>query len=299
MRVAVMGAGAVGCYYGAMLARAGHDVCMIGRPQHVAAMNTRGLILETARFTEALNVRATVEPSGVADAGLILFCVKSNETIEAGNDIAPHLAHHATILSLQNGVDNAERLQALLKRPVVVPVAVYVATDMPAAGHVRHHGRGELVIGPGPASIEIAAVFEKAGVPAKLSHKVVEALWTKLIINCAYNALSAIAQLPYGRMVEVKGVVETMRDIVGECLELATRLGVSLPDDIVETVFGIAASMPNQLSSTAQDLARGKITEIDHLNGYVARKGRELGVPAPANRTLVAAIKLLESRRLT
>jgi 2-dehydropantoate 2-reductase len=84
----------------------------------------------------------------------------------------------------------------------------------------------------------------------------------------------------------VGGVVETMRDIVGECLEVATRLGVSLPDDIVETVFGIAASMPNQLSSTAQDLARGKITEIDHLNGYVARKGRELGVPAPANEPL-------------
>ncbi|MBV9394200.1 MAG: 2-dehydropantoate 2-reductase [Methylobacteriaceae bacterium] len=295
MKIAVMGAGAVGCYYGAMLARAGHDVCMIGRPQHVAAMNTRGLVLETARFTEALNVRATVEPSGVAEAELVLFCVKSNDTMEAGNAIAPHLADHAIILSLQNGVDNAERLQALLKR-LVVPVAVYVATDMPAAGHVRHHGRGELVIGPGPASIEIAACFEKAGVPAELSHKVVEALWTKLIINCAYNALSAIAQLPYGRMVEVNGVVETMRDIVGECLEVATRLGVSLPHDVLETVFGIAASMPNQLSSTAQDLARGKITEIDHLNGYVARKGREVGVPAPANQTLLAAIKLLENR---
>lgn len=298
MKVAVMGAGAVGCYYGAMLARAGHDVCMIGRHQHVAAMNTRGLILETARCTEALNVRATAEPSGVTDAELILFCVKSNDTIEAGNDMAPHLAHHATILSLQNGVDNPERLQALLKRPVV-PVAVYVATGMPAAGHVRHHGRGELVIGPGPASSEIAALFEKAGVPAKLSHKLVEALWTKLIINCAYNALSAIAQLPYGRMVEVKGVVDTMRDVIGECLEVATRLGVSLPDDVVETVFGIAASMPNQLSSTAQDLARGKITEIEHLNGYIARKACELGVPAPANRTLLAAIKLLENKMLT
>jgi 2-dehydropantoate 2-reductase len=136
-------------------------------------------------------------------------------------------------------------------------------------------------------------------VPAKLSHKLVEALWTKLIINCAYNALSAIAQLPYGRMVEVKGVVDTMRDVIGECLEVATRLGVSLPDDVVETVFGIAASMPNQLSSTAQDLARGKITEIEHLNGYIARKACELGVPAPANRTLLAAIKLLENKMLT
>jgi 2-dehydropantoate 2-reductase len=298
MKVAVMGAGAVGCYYGAMLARAGHDVCLIGRPQHVAAMNTRGLILETARFTQALQVRATVEAAGVADADLILFCVKSNDTAAAGNDMAPHLTQRATILSLQNGVDNAERLQALLKRPVV-PAAVYVATDMPAPGHVRHHGRGELVVGVCPASAEIAAAFEKAGVPAQVSDEVVEALWAKLIVNCAYNALSAIGQLPYGRMIEVEGVVDIMRDAVGECLEVAARLGVSLPDDIIETVLGIAASMPNQFSSTAQDLARSKATEIDHLNGYVVRKAREIGIPTPANRTLLIAVKLLESRPAT
>jgi 2-dehydropantoate 2-reductase len=164
MKVAVMGAGAVGCYYGAMLARAGHDVCMIGRHQHVAAMNTRGLILETARCTEALNVRATAEPSGVTDAELILFCVKSNDTIEAGNDMAPHLAHHATILSLQNGVDNPERLQALLKRPVV-PVAVYVATDMPAAGHVRHHGRGEPSSDPARQAVRSPPFSKRRGCP--------------------------------------------------------------------------------------------------------------------------------------
>jgi 2-dehydropantoate 2-reductase len=239
-----------------------------------------------------------VEAAAAADADLILFCVKSNDTAAAGNEIAPHLARHVTILSLQNGVDNAERLQALLKRPVI-PAAVYVATDMPAAGHVRHHGRGELVIGPGPAVAEIAAAFEKAGVPAQVSDKVVEALWAKLIVNCAYNALSAIAQLPYGRMIGVGGVVDVMRDVVRECLEVATRLGVSLPDNIMETVFGIAASMPNQLSSTAQDISRGKITEIDHLNGYVARKARELGVLAPANRALLVAVKLLENRAVS
>ena len=295
MKVAVMGAGAVGCYYGAMLARAGHELSLIGRPQHVAAMNTRGLMLETAHFTEALQVRATVEATGVADADLILFCVKSNDTAAAGKDIAPHLREGATILSLQNGVDNAERLQALLRRPVV-PVAVYVASDMPAPGHVRHHGRGELIIGPCPASRDIRAAFEDAGVPAQVSDKVVEALWTKLVVNCAYNALSAIAQLPYGRMIKVEGVVDIMREAVDECVDVATRSGIAVPEDIIETVLGIAASMPNQYSSTAQDLARGKATEIDHLNGYVVRKAREIGVAARANRTLLVAVKLLEGR---
>ena len=295
MKVAVMGAGAVGCYYGAMLARAGHEVCLIGRPSHVEAVNARGLILETDRFTETLRVRASVAASEVAEADLILFCVKSNDTIAAGREMAPHVKDTAAILSLQNGVDNAERLQALLNKPVA-PVAVYVAADMPAPGHVRHHGRGELVIGPGAASAKIAATFADAGIPAEVSAKVIEALWAKLIVNCSYNALSAIAQLPYGRMIELEGVVDVMRNVVDECIAVATALGVSTPADIIDMVLGIAASMPNQFSSTAQDLARGKPTEIDHLNGYVVRKARELGVATPANQTLLITIKLLESR---
>jgi len=125
---------------------------------------------------------------------------------------------------------------------------------------------------------------------------VVEALWTKLVVNCAYNALSAIAQLPYGRMIKVEGVVDIMREAVDECVDVATRSGIAVPEDIIETVLGIAASMPNQYSSTAQDLARGKATEIDHLNGYVVRKAREIGVAARANRTLLVAVKLLEGR---
>jgi 2-dehydropantoate 2-reductase len=295
MKVAVMGAGAVGCYYGAMLARAGHEVCFIGRPRHVEAVNARGLILETGRFTETLRVRASVDATEVAEVDLILFCVKSNDTIAAGREMGPHIKDTAAILSLQNGVDNAERLQALLDKPVA-PVAVYVATDMPAPGHVRHHGRGELVIGTGGTSAKIAATFADAGVPAEVSARVVEALWAKLIVNCSYNALSAIAQLPYGRMIELDGVVHVMRNVVDECIAVATALGVSTPADILEAVRGIAASMPNQFSSTAQDLARGKPTEIDHLNGYVVRKARELGMATPANQTLLVAIKLLESR---
>jgi 2-dehydropantoate 2-reductase len=295
MKIAVMGAGAVGCYYGAMLARGGHEVCLIGRRQHVDAVNACGLILETSQFTEAVRVTASVNASGVADADIILFCVKSNDTAGARDEMAPYLKEGATILSLQNGVDNSERLQAVLKRPVV-PAAVYVAADMSAPGHVRHHGRGELIIGPSPASADIAAAFEEAAIPTRVSNAVTEALWTKLIVNCAYNALSAIGQRPYGRLIQMEGVIEVMRDVVGECLEVAARSGVSVPADIFETVMGIAASMPNQYSSTAQDLARGKKTEIDHLNGYVVRKAAEFGLSTPANRALLVVIKALESK---
>jgi 2-dehydropantoate 2-reductase len=295
MKIAVMGAGAVGCYYGAMVARAGHSVTIVGRPQHVAAVRARGLILETADFTEAVAVDATADPSGIAGADVVLLCVKSNDTVAAGRDMAPHLKSDASVVSLQNGVDNAERLQAVLEHPVI-PAAVYVATGMPAPGHVRHHGRGELVIGPGPSSEDMAQTFSRAGIPTEVSGNVIGALWAKLIVNCAYNALSAIAQLPYGRLMNVDGVPDVMRDVVAECLTVAERSNVTVPGDIPGIVLGLAASMPDQLSSTAQDLARGKRSEIDYLNGHVVRTAAKLGIAVPLNRSLLVMIKLMEAK---
>jgi 2-dehydropantoate 2-reductase len=296
MKIAVMGAGAVGCYYGAMLARAGHQVTLVARPVHVAAIAERGLVLETSAFTQALEVTATSEASGVSGAELVLFCVKSDDTAAAGREMAPHLAAGASILSLQNGVDNAARLQEVLGR-AVTPVAVYVASEMAGPGHVRHHGRGELVIGAAAGSAALAQMFGRAGVPAEISERVVAVLWTKLIVNCAYNALSAIPQLPYGRMMAVDGVAAAMETIVGECLAVARASGVEIDDDILVRVLGLAPAMPDQLSSTAQDLARGKRTEIDHLNGYVVRSGERLGIPTPANQLLTAIVKLMEARQ--
>lgn len=295
MRVAVMGAGAVGCYCGAMLARAGHHVTVVGRPRHVAAVQARGLLLETTSFNEAVRVDATADPSGVAGADIILVCVKSHDTTTAGRDMLPYLKDGASILSLQNGVDSAERLQAALEQPVV-PTSVYVAVDMPAPGHVRHHGRSELVIGPSLASTGIAEAFGQAGIPTTVSENVVGVLWEKLIVNCAYNALSALAQLPYGCMMDVDGVRDVMKDAVAECLAVAERSKVMIPSDILGAVLGLAASMPNQMSSTAQDIARGKRSEIDHLNGYIVRTAASLGIAAPVNRSLLVMVKLLEAK---
>lgn len=285
-----MGAGAVGCYYGAMLARAGHEVTLIGRPQHVEAVQRSGLRLQSAAFDEHVRMRATTDPSGVRGAGLVLFSVKSNDTESAGKALAPHLGRDAAILTLQNGVDNAERLAATLSREVI-PAVVYVAVEMAGPGHVRHHGRGELVIGGNGA---IRDAFAAAGVPIQISDNVAGALWAKLIVNCAYNALSAITQLPYGRLVQNAGVPAIMEDVVDECLALARAAQVKVPGDMHETVPRIAQTMPGQYSSTAQDLARGKKTEIEHLNGYVVRKGEALGVPTPVNRTLLALVQTLE-----
>jgi 2-dehydropantoate 2-reductase len=288
-----MGAGAVGCYYGAMLARAGHKVTLIGRPQHVEAVRRAGLRLQTNQFDEFIKLDSSTAADGARGADLVLFSVKSTDTEAAGEALAPHLEREAAILTLQNGVDNAERLAATLGREVI-PAVVYVAVEMAGAGHVRHHGRGELVIGRGKGSEAIAAAFGAAGVPVEISDNVAGALWAKLVVNCAYNALSAITQLPYGRLVQGAGVPDVMRDVVDECLAIARASGVQVRGDLHETVRGLAQTMPGQYSSTAQDLARHKKTEIDHLNGFVVRKGEALGVPTPVNRALLALVKLRE-----
>jgi 2-dehydropantoate 2-reductase len=290
-----MGAGAVGCYYGAMLGRAGCDVTLIGRAQHADAIGRSGLRLQTNSSDESVNVKASTTPNAVRGAQLVLFSVKSTDTEAAGKAMAPFLEREAAIVTLQNGVDNAERLAATLGREVI-PAVVYVAVEMAGAGHVRHHGRGELVIGRSGASEAVVAAFRAAGVPAEASDNVAGALWAKLIVNCAYNALSAITQLPYGRLVQGSGVPDIMRDVVDECLAVARAAGVQMPGDMHETVRRIAQTMPGQYSSTAQDLARRKKTEIDHLNGFVVRKGEALGLPTPANRVLLALVKLLETR---
>lgn len=296
MKVAVMGAGAIGCFYGALLARAGAPVTLVGRQQHVDAVWQRGLLLELSGTRHSVPVRATTCASGVADADLVLFCVKSGDTEQVGREMAPHLRPDATILSFQNGVDNAERLQAVLGRPVV-PAAIYVATDMAGPGHVRHHGRGDVVIGPCPRSEEILALFAAAGISACVSASAIGELWGKLVVNCAYNALSALTGMAYGRMIRLPGVEAVMRDVVGECLAVAKASGVELATDILDRVLGLAASMPEQTSSTAQDLRRRKPTEIDHLNGFVIRKGAELGVPTPANRVLHTLVKAAEKAK--
>jgi 2-dehydropantoate 2-reductase len=293
-RIAVMGAGAVGCYYGAMLARAGRTVSLIGRPQHVEAVQRSGLRLETGTSDERLAVQASTEAAAARGAQLVLFSVKSTDTESAGKALAPHIGRDTPIVTLQNGVDNAERLAATLGREVI-PAVVYTAVEMAGAGHVRHHGRGELVIGRAAASKAIAETFRAAGVPIEISDDVAGTLWAKLIVNCAYNALSAITRLPYGRMVQSAGVPLVMHDVVEECLAVAQAARVNLPGDMHEATRRIARTMPAQYSSTAQDLARGKRTEIDHLNGFVVRKGEALGVATPVNRTLLALVKAIES----
>ena len=310
--IVVVGSGAVGSFYGAMLARAGHRVSLIGRALHVQAIEKHGLQLHMAGRVEVVKIGATTELSAVRGADLVLFCVKSSDTDALARQIAPLLDANAIVLSLQNGVDNARVLALHINHhatQLVVPTAVYVATAMPEAGVVQHFGRGDLAIGPVHAQAQGAAnkkrlqtvvdLFATAQVPVRISPDVMRELWSKLLVNCAYNAISAVSQMPYGKMAALPAIVETQHAVVREVVAVALANGQKLLlADSLLAVERIAIDMPEQLSSTAQDIARGKPTEIDHLNGFIARRGAELGVATPVNQALFSLVKLLEVGRV-
>jgi 2-dehydropantoate 2-reductase len=295
MQVAVIGAGAVGCYYGGLLLRAGHDVTFIGRQPHVDAINAHGLLLDTQSFKGHLPARAATDTAGLAPPDLVLVCVKSADTEQAGRSLAGRLRPETRVLSLQNGVDNALRLGAITGH-AVIPAVVYVGSAMAGPGHVRHHGGGDVAIGASRASEALAQAFEAAGIHTTISDDIVVTLWSKLVINCAFNALSAVADISYGPLLAVEGARDVVTAAVQEAIAVARASGVSLPQDLIDHILKIPANMPNQKSSTAQDLARGKRSEIDFLNGYVVRKGTELGIATPTNQALQVMVKLAERR---
>lgn len=166
-------------------------------------------------------------PPVLAACEVLVFLVKSNDTESTGREVAPHIAPSAPVLSFQNGIDNAERLARILDRPAIL-VSVYVAAELLGPGHVRHNGRGDLMIDASASSDRIAAVFRDALIPASVSDDVRRSLWQKLTVNCVYNALSAIARTPYGQITAEDGVEDLMREVIHECDAVGTTEGLQL-----------------------------------------------------------------------
>ncbi|HKV61943.1 MAG TPA: 2-dehydropantoate 2-reductase [Candidatus Acidoferrum sp.] len=300
-KIAVVGAGAVGGYFGGMLARAGAPVVMVGRPAFVEAVQKNGIFLDTLQFQESVRVEASTELSAVRVAEIVLFCVKTTDNATTARVLVPLLAPGALILSMQNGVDNVEQIRAASAIDAL-PAVVYVAASVPQPGRVKHVGRGDLVAGPeNERTKRIAALFVRAGVPCRISENIQGELWTKLIWNCALNAVSALGRAKYGSIAASPDAWKVVETVVYEVLAVARAAGIHPPglEDPKVALAGalkIATQMAEALSSTGQDMNRGKRTEIDSLNGYVSRRGAELGVSTPVNLALYALVKLAEGR---
>jgi 2-dehydropantoate 2-reductase len=280
-----------------MLARAGIPVTLIGRAAHVDAIRRDGLFLERSDFQEYVPVEASTEVGAIRSSTIVLLCVKTTDTEVSAAAMRPHLAPQTLVVSFQNGVDNVERM----KRSAgieAIPAVVYVACAMSGPGRVKHNGRGDLVVGePAETGLRIRRLFENAGVQCQISQNIAGELWTKLVMNCAYNAISALTHSRYRFIVQAPEIREVMKELIKEVVAVATADGVTLPDagELTAAAFRLGDTMATATSSTEQDLSRGRPTEMESLNGYVVRRGKELGVPTPINAALYALVKLKEA----
>jgi 2-dehydropantoate 2-reductase len=299
-KLAVVGAGAVGGYFGGMLARAGVPVVMIGRPSFVEAVQRDGLRIDSFQFQKTVHPEASTELAAAIGADVVLFCVKTTDTATVSKKLAAILPPDALVVSMQNGVNNAEEIRAASGIDAL-PAIVYVAASVPAPGTVRHLGRGDIVVGPPNERTEkVARIFGEAKIPCRISENIEGELWTKLVWNCALNAVSALGRVTYGEILASPDAKKLVEAAVYETLNVARAKGIHPagledPQAAIAGSYKIAEQMSGTRSSTAQDLGRGKHTEIDSLNGYVARMGAQLGVATPVNHTLFTLIKLYES----
>ena len=298
-KIAVVGAGAVGGYFGGLLARAGAPVIFIGRQSFVDAVKQNGLFLDTVQFQERVKVEASADLAAARGAEIVLFCVKTTDTAETARQLARVVAPNAVIISMQNGADNAEQIESAsgLK---ALPAAVYVAASIPAPGTVKHVGRGDIVLGPQNEITErVAAVFTRANIPCRISENLAGELWTKLLWNCALNAMSALGKVTYGEILASADARQLLENTVYEVIAVAKAAGIKLagfedPKVALATAYKIAEQMAATRSSTAQDMMRGKKTELDSLNGFIVRSGKELNIPVPVNHALFTLVKLAE-----
>ena len=302
-KIYVLGAGAVGCYFGGMLARAHHDVTFIARPERATALNESGLQMDCKAFHETIAVKASSDLAILSDADLVLLSVKSLDTERTLAEIKSILPSKAVILSLQNGVANIDIATKIIVNPVYAAV-VYVAAGMIDQRTMKHHGRGELLIGdpsntvpPGDQGLlEICKLFEGAKVPCSIAPQIKRDMWLKFLVNCSFNAISGIGQIAYGEMVKSPGIVKLIEEITKEFLAIAELEDVNITmSEALAANASIAGTMATQVSSTAQDLARGKMTEIDFLNGYIVELGKRHGITTPYNESVHALVKMMES----
>ncbi len=290
----------MGSFFGAMLARAGTPVTLIGRKgsssPHLGAVAQRGVTIDGVDVQERVKVAVSRTAGDVAGADLVLFAVKTPDTETAARSLAPHLGPRTIVVSLQNGIENVERMATAGVR--ALPAVVFVAAEIERPGTVRHRGRGDLILSSEDDRREVEAVarlFEEAGVPCPISEDFARAQWTKLIINAMANAISALAGVPYRALAEYEPTWNLAVTAAHEGVAVARRRGVDVDvAEVIETARAIAFSVGDATSSTEQDLARGRPTEIQALNGVLSRLGAELGVATPTHDALTALVGLRE-----
>jgi 2-dehydropantoate 2-reductase len=299
MRIAVVGAGGTGGYFGGLLARAGQDVTFIARGANLEALRVRGLTVESRLAgTFTLPVKATDNPSDLDPVDLILFCVKTYDTDAAAESIRRLIHPETMLLSLQNGIDNEERIARVTGHKSGIGAVAYIVSTIRAPGVVAQTaGPGKIVFGElgGKASQRterLHEVLQGAGIAAEVHPNVRVAIWQKFLFICAFSGVTAVTRLPIGTILADPVTHSLFRGTSEEVEAVARASGIELPADCVEqSITQAAEAEPWASSSLYRDLARGGRLELEGLNGEVVRRGGEHGIQTPLNFAIYAALR--------
>ena len=299
MRIAVVGAGGTGGYFGGLLARAGQDVTFIARGAHLEALRARGLTVESKLAgTFTVPLQATDAPSEVAPVDLILFCVKTYDTNTAAESIRPLIQPDTMLISLQNGIDNEERIARAVGYTSRLGAVAYVVSAIKAPGVVAQTaGPGKIILGElsGGASARterLRDVLQRARITAEVHPDIRVILWQKFLFICAFSGVTAVTRLPIGTILADPVTRALFRGVVEEVEAVARADRIDLPADSGELALATAAAVePWGHGSLYHDLAVGRRLELESLNGEVVRRGREHGIETPLNFAIYAALR--------
>ena len=302
MRIAVMGTGAVGGYFGAKLAAAGHEVAFVARGRHLQALCANGL--QVASFNGDLKVKNALFTDNTAKIGavdLVLFCVKSYDTEAGAEHLKPLVADRTRILSLQNGVDNPDKLAGFFNPGQILPAVVYVGAQLTAPGVITHSNGGRVIFGQGDggtgeSSKLLRQTFGDAGIPCEVSAAIQKMQWTKLLWNAPFCAIGCLARANVKQIVESEPLTALALDCMAEVQAAADTRGIELRREQFDEVMAFSRTLGPFKPSMLQDLEAGKPLEYQAFNGIVVQTLTHAGTPAPINQVFYATLKFLDQR---
>ncbi|WP_319409472.1 2-dehydropantoate 2-reductase [uncultured Desulfosarcina sp.] len=301
MKIAMIGAGAMGSLFGALLTEAGESVTLLDiRKDHVDAINANGLSIEHGDRRRTVRMTATTDPARIGMVDLSFVFVKTTHTIDVARTAATLSGSAGRVLTLQNGMGNGDVLTERIEPSRIIAGTTSHGATFLRPGAVRHAGMGETVIGPWSESgihgaEETAARFNRAGITTRTVADIRTILWAKLFVNVGINAITALTRINNGQLLDLEQTRRISREAVEEAMAVAHAMGITIHEDPVEKMFQAATATAPNRSSMGQDVDYQRLTEIHAINGFIVRMAQQAGVSVPVNRTLTALIETLEA----
>jgi len=312
MKILIVGTGAVGGYFGGMLAKSGEDVTFLARGEHLKAIQEKGLYIKSINGDFNIKINAVEKPNANEKYDLIVIAVKSYDLPDACNNINGTVKNDTVLMSLLNGVDSEEIIGSIFGADNVIGSVAFIGSQILDAGVISHTASGMITIGelkppslPSPTKGEdggegrcdkILKIFERAKIPIKLSENIQKDIWAKMVWNTGFNAITALTGSLVSDVLSIPESRKIVEMAMKETVEVANKKGIKLSDDLVEKTISKTLKAGEIKTSMLQDRENGKVMEIDSINGAIVRLGHEMNIPVPVNETLYGALKVINKR---